>query len=285
VVLLTNIDEHGVPTSLGSGFVVATGKIVTNFHVIRGANSMTAKLADGSTHDVDGVLAYDRNRDFAILRVQGIHTKPLPLGDSSTVQTGDPVSAIGSPHGLQNSLSSGLVSGIRNETIQTTAAISHGSSGGPLLNSHGEVIGITTAMDPRNNAENLNFARPINWIKTSLENDTIQEFSLLRSDSAASIPIKGSLTVAAHQSRKVTLPVTETLADASLSGSFSSSGGIGGKIAVTILSNGHVVYQTHDSSGSLNVHLPQGTFEIIISNDALAFSRTVTLDLSLNYIR
>lgn len=166
-------NEGGTAVSSGSGFFIdKSGIAVTNWHVIDGATKAVIKLAGGGAeYNVTGVYAYDPTSDYAIIQVDGsdFHTLPmqpmLPRGASD-------VYAIGSPKGLQNTISAGIVSNprrvlemsrlISSSFIQTTAAISNGSSGGVLLNAYGEVIGITS--NSYTDGQNLNFARPISCI-------------------------------------------------------------------------------------------------------------------------
>ncbi|MGB8495642.1 MAG: trypsin-like peptidase domain-containing protein [Candidatus Acidiferrum sp.] len=150
VVLVVVYDKAGQPIGQGSGFFVnASGKLVTNFHVIKEAAGAVVKSSDGAFYQVAGVLKTDKLNDVAVLKVLGKDFKPLPLGDSDAVHVGDKVLAIGSPLGLDETVSDGLISGIReadgSKVFQTTAAISPGSSGGALLNSRGRVIGVTAA--------------------------------------------------------------------------------------------------------------------------------------------
>ena len=162
------------PTGLGSGFVAAKdGKIVTNFHVIRNATQAVVVTSDGTKYkDVD-VLALDPTRDLVVLRIRAPRLKPLTLGDSSVSKPGEHVVAIGNPLGLGNTVSDGLLSGIRNlkhlPLLQISAPISPGSSGGPVFNDQGEVIGVSTLL--LTGGQNLNFAIPINVVKTLLTSD------------------------------------------------------------------------------------------------------------------
>ena len=156
-------DEKFAETGLGSGFFLAQdGLLITNCHVIEGARFATVLLPTGATFFVDGVLALDKDSDLAILKVNGqgfAHLALAPPG--STPQVGARVYAIGNPQGLTNTLSEGIVSNVHRApegpfVLQTTAAISLGSSGGPLLDSAGRVIGVTTAYFTE--GQNLNFA-------------------------------------------------------------------------------------------------------------------------------
>jgi len=164
VVLIVTSDENGRPLTEGSGFIVsADGKIATNNHVIKNAHSAIVKLNNGAFFAVEGVVAEDSDHDIAILKVAGKNLPTLTLADSDLVSVGDHVVAIGSPLGLQNSVSDGIISAIREDAkgrqwIQTTAAASHGNSGGPLLTMQGEAVGLLTLK--LSEGENLNFAVP-----------------------------------------------------------------------------------------------------------------------------
>ena len=162
--------------SQGSGFFIADGLLVTNHHVIEGATSGTAKLAGTEQpYDIEGYVALDKDHDLAILIVSNLHAPPLPLGDSDTVRIGEIVYTVGNPRGLEGTFSDGIISniqpdghsGIEGKAIQMTAPISQGSSGGAVLNSKGEVIGIAASI--RKDGQNLNFAIPVNYLKTLLK--------------------------------------------------------------------------------------------------------------------
>jgi len=171
VVLIVIADSKGKETSIGSGFLVSSdGKILTNYHVIQGAHSAVAKLSNGAFFGVDTVLAYDKDKDLALLKVSGKGLPFLQLGDSDKLEIGEHVVAIGSPLGLENSVSDGIISGIRESEgkswIQTTVPVSHGNSGGPLLQtSDGTVIGVIEWQVNPSVSQNLNFAIPINQSK------------------------------------------------------------------------------------------------------------------------
>lgn len=154
--------------SLGSGFIVdASGVIVTNFHVVKEAEAIEVKLKDGRSFPVKGIVYYDARRDVCILKIDSTGLPVVSLGDSGTLRLGQKVLVIGAPLGLEYSISDGLFSGKRVfsnlESLQFTAPISPGNSGGPLLDMHGNVLGITTFMLLQ--GQNLNFAVPINEIK------------------------------------------------------------------------------------------------------------------------
>lgn len=171
----------------GSGFIVdSSGTIVTNLHVIEGAAAVTVTLANGDSFDQLKIRAFDERKDLAILQIPGFKLPVLSLGDSDDAEVGDPVVLIGSPFGLENTVSTGVVSGIRPfegfRIIQTDAAANPGNSGGPLLNRHGAVIGVLSFK--LRGTENLNFAVPINYVRGLLAvTDTLslEEFRQRRS--------------------------------------------------------------------------------------------------------
>jgi hypothetical protein len=174
VVLVETFDLTTRRLGQGSGFVVsADGLIATNHHVIRNAHTARVTFSDNRTCPVQGVATADPDSDLVVLKVvaQNLHTLPLAMGDVARV--GAKVYAIGNPEGNRNTLSDGLVSGLRGSggspaSIQTTAAISPGSSGGPLLSEFGEVIGITAESSIR--GQNLNFAIPVSRLVALVRN-------------------------------------------------------------------------------------------------------------------
>jgi S1-C subfamily serine protease len=159
----------------GSGFIVdASGIVLTNAHVVSGADSVTVTLKDGRTFQGD-VRGVDEPSDLAVVKIDGSDLPVAPLGNSSDVEVGDWAIAVGNPLGLDNTVTLGIVSTLnrssaqigipdkRLDFIQTDAAINPGNSGGPLLNQAGEVIGINTAI--RADAEGIGFAIPIDAVK------------------------------------------------------------------------------------------------------------------------
>ena len=170
-VLLVMEDSNGQPLSLGSGFFVRDGEIATNLHVIEGAARGYAKLVGQKTkHDIQGIAAVDLERDLAVIKISASDAPTLPIGSSDAVQVGESVYAVGNPQGLEGTFSEGIVSSIRevgtDNLLQITAPISPGSSGGPVLNSKGEVIGVSVATF--RGGQNLNFAIPSDYLKLLL---------------------------------------------------------------------------------------------------------------------
>ncbi|MBE9582703.1 MAG: serine protease [Proteobacteria bacterium] len=170
-VLLVMEDANGQPLSLGSGFFVRDGEVASNLHVIEGAARGYAKMVgQKAKYDIEGITAVDPERDLVVLKISGARTGALALGNSESVQVGETVYAVGNPQGLEGTFSQGIVSSIRevgtDKILQITAPISPGSSGGPVLNSKGEVIGVSVATF--RGGQNLNFAIPSNYLKTLL---------------------------------------------------------------------------------------------------------------------
>jgi putative serine protease PepD len=185
-ITVTSTSSSGFPAggqtekSQGSGFVYdSAGHVVTNQHVVDGADSISVQLWNGRTYPATLVGA-DPSTDTAVIRVNApasmLH--PLALGDSSSVEVGDNVVAIGSPFGLAETVTAGIVSALHREmtspnnftiddSIQTDAAINHGNSGGPLLNQQGKVIGINSQIESDSGGnDGVGFAVPSNTVKT-----------------------------------------------------------------------------------------------------------------------
>jgi len=158
---------------VGSGFLVSSsGTIVTSLHVIKPLRRAVVVLANGDIYDSVRVRAFDERRDLAIIQIPGFGLPSATLGDSRDVQQGEPVLLVGTAGGLQGSVTSGIVSAIRDvpdgfKVIQTDAAANPGNSGGPLLNASAQVIGILGFK--LRGAEGQNFAIPINYARGLLE--------------------------------------------------------------------------------------------------------------------
>jgi putative serine protease PepD len=170
----------GATQAEGSGFVYdANGDIVTNQHVVGGADSIKVTFWNGKTYDAH-IVGTDASTDLAVVKVDApasmIH--PLQLGDSSALQVGDGVVAMGSPFGLQETVTSGIVSALHrtmtspsnftiSDSIQTDAAINHGNSGGPLLNTAGDVVGVNSQIAGNSGGnEGVGFAIPSNTVRS-----------------------------------------------------------------------------------------------------------------------
>lgn len=176
VVLIEAYGLNGKVFKTGSGFLVgADGRLLTNYHVIAHSKQATVRLANGDAYDTVQVLSVDRRKDIALLKIQAVELPHLPLGRSSGVEVGQSIYLISTPLGfLQNTLSQGIVSGIREfdgyRAFQVTAPLSRGSSGGPVFNAAGEVIGIAVFLFE--GGQNLNFAIPIDYARGMLSANT-----------------------------------------------------------------------------------------------------------------
>ena len=168
-VLLIMYNENDELSAVGSGFFVEKNIIATNFHVIEGAiNGIAKRVGQESIYSVEELVNQDEEKDLAILRVAAPDVKPLYLGDSDSVRIGHTIYVAGNPEGLlEGTFSDGIISAIRgdsaNQLLQLTAPISEGSSGGPVLNEKGDVIGVSVAT--WKSGQNLNFAIPSKYLK------------------------------------------------------------------------------------------------------------------------
>jgi putative serine protease PepD len=203
----------------GSGFVIdPRGYILTNYHVVAGAQSIEIILGDKTRFPAKFIGADQRN-DVALVKIdpKGKQLTALTLGDSSQLQVGQKVLAIGDPFGFQSTLTTGVVSALGrtvqtsettfiDEAIQTDASINRGNSGGPLIDTHGEVIGINSAIyTPSGTTAGIGFAIPINTAKL-IANDLMTEGKVRRAYLGVStIPVAGWLAEA------LDLPVQEGL--------------------------------------------------------------------------
>jgi len=174
--------EHPPIQGVGSGFIVSEkGHVVTNAHVVQGMDEITITLSDGREFDGE-LIGTDNLKDIAVLKINAKNLAVAPLGDSDAVRIGEPAVAIGSPFGLEATVTQGIISTTARDPreiamemdarrvqklIQTDASINQGNSGGPLLNARGEVIGVNQAILPY--ARGIGFAIPINEIKDTIE--------------------------------------------------------------------------------------------------------------------
>ncbi len=172
-----NVSE--IPRGSGSGFIWdQEGHIVTNFHVIQGADRATVTLFDQTTYEAK-LVGIAPNKDLAVLKIEAPIEKLIPItkGESENLRVGQSVFAIGNPFGLDYSLTTGIISALGREinsvagikiqdVIQTDAAINPGNSGGPLLNSSGELIGVNTAIySPNGASAGIGFSIPVDQVK------------------------------------------------------------------------------------------------------------------------
>ena len=171
--LILGYDGNGDKKATGSGFFIAdTGLLVTNYHVIRMGDGAAVKTDTGGLFKVKGAIGIDAENDLALLVIEGKGFPFLPLGTAEKVDAGDRISIIGSPLGLEGSLSEGIVAAKRklfggHDWLQITAAISPGSSGSPVLDSSGNVIGVATML--LKGGQSLNFAVPVSAVGHDLQ--------------------------------------------------------------------------------------------------------------------
>lgn len=171
VVILVMEDNAGQPLSLGSGFFVRDDIVATNLHVVAGAVKGYAKIVGQKTkYDITGYVAIDEQRDLILLNIKDANTPVISIGDSNKVSVGDEIFVVGNPQGLEGTFSKGIVSAIRaigqDSLLQITAPISPGSSGGPVLNTEGKVVGVAVATFKE--GQNLNFAIPASYLSSLL---------------------------------------------------------------------------------------------------------------------
>jgi len=183
-------DADGLPYGLGSGVVIGPERIVTNCHVLAKARRVSVKH-DTQSHEAHLEL-WDPPRDVCQLRVPGLDAPAVALGAAERLQVGQNVYAIGNPRGLDLTMSAGLLSSIRRNDrqqivlLQTSAAISRGSSGGGLFDDQGVLIGLTTIGSVSGDAQNLNFAVPADWVR-----ELPDRHARLNAERAASAPRAG----------------------------------------------------------------------------------------------
>lgn len=271
----------------GSGFIIdARGYILTNNHVVQGAQSIEVVLGDKSRYAAKFIGADTRN-DVALIKIEpkGKRLTALPLGDSSLLQVGQKVLAIGDPFGFQSTLTTGVVSALGrtvqtsqttfiDEAIQTDAAINRGNSGGPLIDTRGDVIGINSAIyTPSGTTAGIGFAIPINTAK-AIAHDLMTDGRVHQAYlGVQTMPVAGWLAQA------LDLPVQDgLLVEVAVRGGPAASAGvrggdriaeagmrrfyIGGDVIVAI--DGHPVSSQLDVSLALNRKRPGDTVALTI---------------------
>ena len=247
-------DQQAAPRqALGSGFVIdKTGHIVTNYHVIEGADEIEVSFSNQDTLSAS-VVGTDPSTDIAVLRVQSTSRglAPLAFGNSDTIRVGDPVVAIGNPFGLRRTATAGIVSAVQERTItapngypidhviQTDAEINSGNSGGPLLSSRGEVIGVNSqiARADGSTGNGIGFAIPSNTVK-----EVVAQLTATGKVDRAVLGISGS-SVTAELARVLRLPVDQgVLVEDVTDGSAAAQAGLrGGTTDVVVAGESHVL--------------------------------------------
>src|SRR5262249_5709016 len=178
VVEIVTIDQKGSPNRLGTGFFISPdGQVVTNQHVVEGAASIAAINNNGAMFQFERVVAQPAGVDLAILKFRATDVPFLTLGNSATAVEGQKVIVIGNPTGLTGTVSDGIISAFRENRslIQITAPISHGSSGSPVMDETGEVIGSATLIKEK--GQNLNFAIAVEKVSAALTQQLPREQS------------------------------------------------------------------------------------------------------------
>jgi len=292
----------GGGTATGSGFVIDTdGHILTNNHVVSGAQSIHVKLGGSNTSYDAQVVGKDPATDLALLKISAPSSDlhPLSLGDSSSVQVGDPVVAIGNPFGLDQTATTGIVSALQRQiqapngfaisnVIQTDASINPGNSGGPLINSSGQVIGITSQIETAGGGGSvgIGFAIPSNTARqvvSQLERNGKVEHAFLG--------ITGA-TISPDIAKALTLPVDSgVLVQQAVNGGPAAKAGIrGGHTAATIQGadlelggdiitgiGGHKITSMDQVVNIVNSAKPGDTLDVTVRRGADTKSFTVTL--------
>jgi S1-C subfamily serine protease len=286
----TNVQE--VPQGSGSGFVWdQSGLIVTNAHVIENANRLTITLQDQSSWDAE-VVGISADKDLAVLRIKAPAAKltPLPLGDSTLLEVGRKVIAIGNPFGLDTTLTVGVVSALGREinsltnrtirdVIQTDASINPGNSGGPLLNSLGQLIGVNTQIvSPSGASAGIGFAIPVNTVKKIIP-QLMQYGREVR-------PLLGIGTRASdawvRQQGITGVPVTDVTPGmpAAMAGMVGAQQNFRGDIIlgdIIIEVDGSPVTTQDDLLNSLEQHMPGDTVKVITERDGKRMEFNVVL--------
>jgi S1-C subfamily serine protease len=299
-------DFFGLPrgggTATGSGFVIDTdGHILTNNHVVAGAGTIRVKLGSSDTSYDAKKVGADPATDLALLRIDAPSSElhPLALGDSSSVQVGDPVVAIGNPFGLDRTVTTGIVSARQRQirapngfaisnVIQTDASINPGNSGGPLINSSGQVIGITSQIETAGGGGSvgIGFAIPSNTAR-----EVVSQLEQNGKVEHAFLGISGT-TISPDIARALNLPVKSgVLVEDAVNGGPADKAGIrGGSTTATIQGvglrlggdivtevDGHKINSMDQVVNIVNAAKPGDTLDVTVRRGADTKSFTVTL--------
>jgi len=288
--------------AIGSGFVIdKAGHIVTNYHVVRGADRVTVSFSDRDTLRAK-VVGVDPSTDVAVLLVDTSANalRPLPFGNSDDLKVGDPVVAIGNPFGLDRTATSGIVSALQrlisapnnftiDHVIQTDAPINHGNSGGPLIDAHGKVIGVNSQIETGDIATGnvgVGFAVPSNTVK-----EVVAQILRTGHVDHAYLGIVGD-AVDSSLADKYNLPsATGVLVEKVASGSGAAKAGLhgghtnvvvagetyvlGGDIIVTV--DGKKIASIEELRDTIAAHKPGDKVELVVYRKASKTSVTVTL--------
>jgi hypothetical protein len=330
--VVQTFNEDGEKLGQGSGYVSsADGAVITNYHVVRGAGSVTVGIQGKGSVQAAALLGYSIENDVAALQIspsaigvarptspsevvdqlirqQNLETRRrmqeanLPVGQSAPTQglatdetldvkVGDHVTAIGAPLGLENTVSEGIVSALREKggthIIQTTASISPGSSGGPLFNDYGKVIGITTSTV--RDGQSLNFVVSARHITELLSQKRPIAFREMLTETLVtdSLP-SNTLSVPARNAIQLPFAVNGQQG-AVLEGSYTIAGGMGNDVGVALVGQGGSVIVNSGrvaGMGQIKQRLPRGNYAILFDNRFSTFSaKSVSADLKLTYYK
>jgi hypothetical protein len=286
VIVVENFNADGERAGQGSGYVHSSdGIIITNYHVIRGASSLTVRIPAKEPFHIDSVLAYSIEHDLAALQVSA--SLPALVTEAlEPVKVGDRVIAIGAPLGLESTVSEGIVSAIRDaggtQIIQTTASISPGSSGGPLFNEYGKVIGLTTAR--MRDGQNLNFVIAVRHVSELLgQQRPVSLAEMLEETQVVSALPASTISVPARN--LVRLPfIVSNQQGAVLEGTYTVTGG-NSDVGVALVGTGGAVIMNSgrvSGSGQIRQRLPMGQYAVVFDNQFSVFtSKSVSADLKL----
>ena len=259
----------------GSGFVIdSSGDIVTNQHVVAGATSIKVRFQDGTVEKAT-LVGTDPSTDIAVIKVSGDSSllHPLTFGSSSSLQVGDEVAAIGSPFGLPESMTSGIVSAVNRTitapnkfsisgSIQTDAAINHGNSGGPLLNMSGQVIGVNAQIESDSGGnDGVGFAIPSDAVK-SVSNTLIAGQTVQHAYLGVQVGDSSSGTGAQVTTVKADTPA-------------SKAGLKAGDVISAI--DGATVANADDLTAKINAHKPNQKVTLTVTRSGKSLSIDVTL--------
>jgi putative serine protease PepD len=259
----------------GSGFVIDTsGDIVTNQHVVAGATSIKVRFQDGTVAKAT-LVGTDPSTDIAVIKVSGDSSllHPLTFGSSSSLQVGDEVAAIGSPFGLPESMTTGIVSAVNRTitapnkfsisgSIQTDAAINHGNSGGPLLNTSGQVIGVNAQIESDSGGnDGVGFAIPSDAVK-SVSNTLIAGQTVQHAYLGVQVGDSSSGTGAQVTTVKADTPA--------------SKAGLKAGDVITAI-DGATVANADDLTAKINAHKPNQKVTLTVTRNGKSLSIDVTL--------
>jgi hypothetical protein len=292
VVVVENFNEDGEKAGQGSGYVFSgDGIVITNYHVIRGAKSLAVRIPGQEPYRVDSVLAYEIDHDVAALQLTGSSLPALVTETVEEPKVGDRVVAIGAPLGLESTVSEGIVSALRNagtmHIIQTTASISPGSSGGPLLNEYGKVIGLTTSTV--RDGQSLNFVVSAKHVSGLLGRRQPMSLDEMLSQTQVSEPLaESTIMVPARNATQLSFTVNGQQG-AVLEGTYTITGGSGKDVGVLLAGpGGSVIVNSGRVSGfgQFKQRLPRGKYAVLFDNRfSTLSSKSVSPDLKLTYYK